>query len=411
MKDLATLLNRRDAIVAEMRELGEKVETEKRTLTTEEQSQFDKLMEESRSINSTIERMRALDDVESGVETDQRRAERMRREDQDTTPGSEDNTRGFKNFGEFVRAALQDPGRLRSMGIDDGASGGFAIPEGFVNTILKIDPEQVIVRPRARVLPAGEYPDQKIGIPALKQGSDGVYGGVTFKAVGEGERGKSNDPKLRKVELEPQKMSGYVFVGNDLLRNATAMSAFIEGLFRDAKAGYEDQLFIAGSGVAQPLGFLNAPGSSVVERATTDEISFADIVAMRSKILDPNGAFFQINQSAMSQIIKLEDTNGNSIFLAGDAARGIPPQLLDMPIRWTTRGVTLGTKGDIALVNPRYYIIKDGSGPFLGSSEHVRYLEDETAIKLVWHVDGQPWVNEELTTQSGLKVSPFVILE
>jgi HK97 family phage major capsid protein len=409
MKDLASLLNRRDEIVAELRELGEAIETEKRTLTAEEQTSFDKLLDESRSINETIKRVRALEALEAGIDPDESRSKTIAG-DGDTDPGDADKNRGFANFGEFVRTAIQDPHKVRAMGVDEGPSGGFAVPEGFISTILKVPPEQVVVRPRARVLPAGEVPDQKINVPALKQGADGVYGGVTFKPVGEGDKGKENDPKLRSIALEPQKFSGWVLLGNDLLRNASAMSAFVEQLFRDAKAGYEDQKFITGTGTAEPRGFLNALGALTVKRNTTDDIKFVDIVAMRSKISDPSGAGWIINQSAMANIINLADAAGNSIFIAGDAARGIPPQLLDLPIRWTTRGVQLGTKGDISLVNLRYYLIKDGSGPFLGSSEHVKFLEDQTAVKLIWHVDGQSWVNEALTTESGLKVSPFVIL-
>ncbi len=53
--------------------------------------------------------------------------------------------------------------------MDNGASGGFAIPPQFRETLLQVTPQQSIVRPRAQVIPAGSPPDAPVTMPALDQ--------------------------------------------------------------------------------------------------------------------------------------------------------------------------------------------------------------------------------------------------
>jgi HK97 family phage major capsid protein len=268
-----------------------------------------------------------------------------------------------------------------------------------------------IVRPRATVLPPGEYPDAKMEIPALRQGASGLYGGVSFSAVNEGAAGTSNDPKLDLVSLEPQRISGYVTVGNSLLRNATAMSAFIETLFRNAKAGYEDYQFIQGAGGALPLGMLNSPAKVQVARTTALSVVFADIANMMAKQYGSNPIWIA-SKSTLPKIIGMADAVGNSIYIVGDITKGISAQLAGFPIFFTFRNPALGSEGDLMLVDPSYYLIKDGSGPFIQASEHVQFTNDQTIIKMSWWMDAQPWVKTALLMEdSTTTTSPIVVLK
>jgi HK97 family phage major capsid protein len=320
-------------------------------------------------------------------------------------------TGDIKNFGHFVQMVISEPGKLKAMGIDSGEAGGFAVPDQFVQRILMVPPMDAIVRPRANVLPPGEYPDAKLELPALRQGASGLYGGVSFSAVNEGAAGTSNDPKLDLVSLEPQRISGYVTVGNSLLRNATAMSAFIETLFRNAKAGYEDYQFIQGAGGALPLGMLNSPAKVQVVRTTAATVVFADIANMLAKQYGSSPIWI-CNKSALPKMIGMADTVGNSIFIVGDITKGISAQLAGYPIFFTFRNPALGTEGDLMLVDPSYYLVKDGSGPFIQASEHVQFTSDQTIIKLSWWMDAQPWVKTALRMEDGVTdTSPIVVLK
>lgn len=329
----------------------------------------------------------------------------------DAKPGHD-----FKgSFGEFVLKVSQGDPELKAMGIISGESGGFLVPSNLMNDLLKVPPMASIVRPRARVIPPGDMPDAEIDIPALRQGPLGLFGGVTFTAVNEGTAGTSNDPKLDLITLAPQRLSGYVTVGNSLLRNVTSSSAFIEGLFRDAKAGYEDYQFIQGAGAGYPLGMLTSPATIGVSRGTASTIVYADCLNMMIKFLSlGTGGVWIASQTALGQIMQLKDSVGNALFVssANAGATQAPSQtLLGMPIYFTFNQPVLGTKGDLMLVDPRYYLIKDGSGPFIQASEHVNFTSDQTIIKMTWWYDGQPWVKAPIIMPDATSyTSPFVAL-
>jgi len=317
------------------------------------------------------------------------------------------------SFGEFVlKVATGDP-ELKAMGIISGEAGGFAVPSQLWGEILKIPPRQSIVRPRARVLPPGDAPDSEIDIPALRQGTLGLFGGVTFTAVNEGTAGTSNDPKLDLITLAPQRLSGYITVGNSLLRNVSSSSAFIESVFRDAKAGYEDYQFISGVGGALPLGMLNSPATIAVSRGTASTVVFNDIANMMIKFLSSDGIWIA-SQTALGQILNIKDSVGNALFISSanaGAQNSVPSTLFGKPIYFTFNQPVLGTKGDLMLVDPSYYLIKDGSGPFIQASEHVNFTSDQTIIKMTWWFDGEPWVKTPVIMPDAVSTaSPFVVL-
>jgi HK97 family phage major capsid protein len=321
----------------------------------------------------------------------------------------------FKNIGEFCQRVVMNPESLKAMGINSGEDGGFAVPDEFRTTILNVPPYDAIVRPRATVLPPGDNPDSKLEIPALRQGASGILAGFSFTAVSEGTAGTAISPKLDLVTLEPQRMSGYVVVANSLLRNATAMSAFIESEFRRSKASLEDYWFIQGNGGGTyPLGFLNSPAALSVTRATASTIAFADVANMLAKSIAINTGIWICSQSALPQIIQLKDSVGNAIFISSGnagAVPNLPSTLFGRPIYFTFRQPALGTKGDLMFVDPSYYLIKDGSGPFIQGSEHVAFTSDQTYIKMTFFIDAQPWVKTPIMMDDAVtQASPYVLL-
>lgn len=318
------------------------------------------------------------------------------------------------NFAEFINMVKFNANDLKAMGIVSGEAGGFAVPTNLMSEIMKIPPMQSVVRPRARVVPPGDMPDAEIDFPALRQGPLGIYGGVTFTAANEGTAGTANDPKLDLITLSPQRLSGYIIVGNSLLRNVQSSSSFIESVFRDAKVGYEDYQFLQGTGAAgYPLGMLNSPATIAVSRGTASTIVFNDVANMMMKFYG-NSPIWVASRSAMGQIMQMKDSVGNAIFISSanaGAAQQLPQTLFGYPIYFTFNQPVLGTKGDLMLLDPSYYFIKDGSGPFIQASEHVAFTSDQTYIKMTWWYDGQPWIKAPLLMPDASNTaSPFVVL-
>jgi HK97 family phage major capsid protein len=333
-----------------------------------------------------------------------------------------DGPKEFRDVGEFIRAVrMSERGRMdprlpeaREFSMDVGSELGILVPEQFREELLAVDPEAEIVRPRAVVIPAGSPPDAPITFPALKQGDLGALGGMSFAWLAEGGAKPETDFEVEEIKLEPREVAGTTVVTDKLLRNSAAASVIINRMMNMGISQERDRQYLKGDGVGKPLGIFNSPCSLTVTRAGAGAVAFADIVNMISKLLPESwgSAEWLSHVTTLPQIVALADAVGNSIFIGGDATRRIPANLFGLPIRWTGKTYPLGTQGDLGLMDYRYYLIKDGSGPFVASSGHVYFTTNKTVLKIFLLTDGQAWMLNPLTLDDGVsQVSPFVLLK
>jgi len=83
---------------------------------------------------------------------------------------------------------------------------------------------------------------------------------------------------------------------------------------------------------------------------------------------------------------------------------------MGIPVVFNQRSPALNAVGDLVLADFDGYLIKDGSGPFIASSTHVKFRENKTAMKVFWNVDGQPWLTAPLYGEDDYRTSPIVEL-
>jgi len=446
---LQELLQARAAIIDEMRAMVDEIEGKE--LTPEEEQEFDEKYNAKKAevarYDKLIEREEEVSKLEADldkpvnpVKTPSMTADPSYRQKEKL-----DNA-GFKNIGEFMSAVrFGDPrGRLIELPQGQGQGGGLKVPDAFAAQImpwrfhnewsagvgeesgvmvptrfidgdpLMIRPEDAIVRPRASTIPAGDPPDGPISMPAFSQGTKGVFGGVTVQWIGEGELKPETDGSLREVTLQPQEVAAHTIVTDKLLRNWEAASSFIGMLLRGASLAAEDVACLNGNGVGKPTGILSCGGALAVNRANANQIGYTDIINMYSKFLPEaiGRAVWVASQDTLPQLVALKDGANNNLFIQGDATKSIPSTLCGIPIKLTGKTPSLGNKGDLMLVDFTYYLLKDGSGPYVAASEHVLFRQNKTVIKVFWNVDGKGWVDEPLTLENSVaQASPYVILD
>ncbi|RAI44712.1 phage major capsid protein [Rhodoplanes roseus] len=425
---LKALLEKRAKLVADMKAIIDKAEAEDRDLTAEELETFDKLKAEKASLDLRVERAELLE--ASTAQLDSVRPAAARGGGIVRPPGPEAR-REFESLGQFfhaVRFARNDPrlsyiegvgsgedlSAANDMRMDTGTTGGFAIPPQFRNELMRIEAQDSMIRPRATVIPAGDPPDAPLTFPALDQSGtnpQNMYGGVQVQWIAEGAAKPQTDAALTDVTLEPHEIAGHIVVTDKLLRNWQAADALLRNLLRGAVLAAEDYAFLRGNGVGKPLGAINAGAAYAVNRATANQVNYPDLVNMVARLLMRGGApLWSLPQSALPQIAQLKDPNDNYIWHE-NARDGFAGTLLGYPVRWNNRAPALGTKGDVVLADWSYYLIKDGSGPFVAASEHVHFINNKTVIKIFWNVDGQPWLQAPFKEENGYQVSPFVVLD
>jgi len=425
MDKIIEMKNKKFELIKEQRAMLDKIDAEKRQFTDEENVEYKSLGDQIDTLEKSIidgetdlNRRRKLAEKELEAKNARTVIKVPKPNERDVDPEKE-----FRNIGEFFFALKTNPKdprleEMRAQSMGTGSEGGFALPEQFRPEILQVQPQDAIIRPRATVIPAGSPPDAKLTMPALDQTSGAnIYGGVTITHTGEAITMTETAAKLKEVTLEPKEMTAYIVVTDKLLDNWDACSAFVTTQLRKAMAGAEDYDFMRGDGVNKSLGFINANCTISHGRSAANTIAYADVYGMFARQKMGGSLVWLASQTTIPQLVTIVDAGSHAIWIGGgNLQQGVsgpmPPTLFGFPVHFCERLPALGTSGDINLVDLSYYIIKDGSGPFVALSEHIYFLSNRTVFKIRWNVDAKPWLTEAIGLEGSTSdtVSPFVNL-
>jgi HK97 family phage major capsid protein len=301
-----------------------------------------------------------------------------------------------------------------------GVAGGYAVPPEFYQQLLTIMAEETFIRPRAFVQPMGSATLQIPYLDVTTVQSAGVspfFGGVQMYWTAEAQNRTETEPQFKQLELKAWELSGYSISSNVLLQDSiVGLEKFLLTLFAKAIAWFEEYAFLQGNGVGKPQGMLTAPAAVAVGRSGgANTVVFADIATMWSKLLPISWAkaIWTISPSVVPQLLQLKDGANRAIFISIDqgAARSPTWSLLGRPAFATEKVPALGTKGDVMLLDPSFYVVGDRMSIEVAASEHVNFLKNQMTWRIVERVDGQPWLDKPVTLQDGAtQVSPFVVL-
>lgn len=315
------------------------------------------------------------------------------------------------------------------------SQGGFLVPEGLRAQVMAYM-TPAVVRPRAMVLPMGSL---RLGVPLLDNPSQAngaqALGGLTFSFVRDGDPVPSSAPALGRMILTARKLAALVPVPDELASDAAgAMDDFTARVVALGYSWAEDDYFIAGDGVDQPEGILNAGGAKKVSRANSGQVPVtADIAAMISA-LHPAAlaAGYQpgvtdvgwlVSESLLGAWLQMYLVPGGSAATAGAPAslpdwlnlgdgHEVAPSILGLPAMVTDHQPAAGSGGDLALADLRNYVIGDRMELAVDRSERGSgFVADVTNYRFRARVDGRYWVREQTTTKAGSTASPVVILE
>jgi HK97 family phage major capsid protein len=343
-----------------------------------------------------------------------------------------------RNFGDFCLAlATKNHKRLEevygarrvdekgdiihkaALGEASGVTGGYTVPPDFYQQLLAIVAENTFVRPRAWVQPMGSATLQFPYLDITTVQSAGVspfFGGVQMYWTEEAQTRTETEPQFKMMELKAHELSGYSVSSNVLLADAAfGLEKFLFTLFGQAIAWFEEYAFLQGNGVGKPQGVLTAGATIAFTRAGGSAIAFSDVANMWANLLPAswNKAVWAFSPTCVPQLLQLKDGANRAIFISIDQGVTKAPNwsLMGRPAIPTEKLPALGTKGDLILIDPSFYVIGDRMQIEVAASEHVNFLKNQMTWRVVERVDGQPWLDKAITLQdASTKVSPFVVL-
>lgn len=395
--------------------------------------------EEIRAIKAKIEAQEALDEGKTFDENGE--------EVPDKTPvntpvntihaEAKDHTKKlWKNNGEFLLAVVnaEKPGgsvdnRLFASNDASGMSeavpsdGGFLVGQDFASELLTRAYETGVLTNRCTKTPisAGSKGLTINGIDETSRVEGSRFGGIQTFWENEAGALTGKKPKFSQIEMKLHKLTGLCYMTDELMQDAVAAESIVTNLFGQ-EFGYKmDDAVFQGKGAGEPLGFTKSPALVVVEKETSQaagSILIQNIVKMWSRMWGPSrkNAVWLINQDIEPQLFTLSLVVGNAgvpVYMPANGVSGEPyATLFGRPVIPIEQASTLGSKGDISLVDLSQYMIIDKGGLNAASSIHVRFLFDESVFRFIYRADGQPLWKTSLkpASGSGNTLSPFITL-
>lgn len=338
----------------------------------------------------------------------------------------QDGKRGFKNLGDFcrfVRGAsigrqYPEHDHIRAAAstwasISTGVDNGYSIPPEFSTQIARIALEETSLLNMLSPTPiegnSMTYPKSE----ATPWGSTGV------QAYWEGEAAAytQSKPTYKKSQLDLHKLTALVPVTEELLEDSSAMSVEVPrdmGIAIDWKV---QDAIVNGNGAGMPLGIMNGP-STVSQAKTTSQtaatVTAANVAKMIGRVLKgPGNIAWLANPDVLNQLYTM--TLGDQpIWTAPSQGFQQAPNglLLGRPIIETEACQTLGTVGDLILVNfGGFRAITKAGGMQLSQSMDLWFDQDLVAFKLRFRLDAQPILESAVTPpNSSVTRSHFVTL-
>jgi HK97 family phage major capsid protein len=329
------------------------------------------------------------------------------------------------NFAMAVRAAGMGHGldpRLHAAATGGGTQSdsnlGFAVPNEVAPGIERdmFAGGQVLSRCDVRTVTGNTI---SYNVQDQTSRADGSrQGGVLGYWVDEGTAPTASNTKLARIELKLRKVGAFGVMTDEILADAAALGGELQAAFADELVFQVENKIYRGNGASAPLGFLNAPCLVSVSKETNQAavtINTTNLSKMwaRMPASSQRNAVWFVNVDTQPQLDELSQAIGTSgtaprfVNYSGDGILTIKGR----PVIAVEYAESVGTAGDIVLVDmSKYRLIRKG-GVEQASSMHVYFAQGEQAFRAFYRVDGQPTPRAALTPFKGsATLSPFITL-
>lgn len=307
---------------------------------------------------------------------------------------------------------------IKATGASEGVptDGGFLLDPTLTSEIIKPMHEEGPFSNDVRRLPVGNNSNSGWinAVDETSRATGSRWGGIRGYRLAEAATKTASKPTFRRINWELKKYAAVIVATDELLADAAMFSEIVKtGVAEELSFMLNDDI-MNGVGAAGPQGFMNSGALISVTRTTGSKILGEDISAMWNR-MDLRGrktANWYIGNDSQPQLDNLFAVGSTAVLYpyASIGADGIQ-RLYGRPVKVTEFNASLNTTGDIALFDPRQYLLWEKGGVDYQTSIHVYFLTDETAFRFVTRVDGSLSVNTPLTPYKGsTTTSPIVVL-
>lgn len=337
---LKALREQRGKLVHDARQILDAAESEKRSLTADEDVKWKELIGKQDDLRAQIEREERMADVErESAEAALRHKDSGKREE---ATGGEQRQAGARGTDEY-RAAFRkyivggrdalDASEIRALQADSDTGGGYMVmPEQMVAGLIKAVDDAVFIRQRAakHQIPSAA----SLGAPTLT--ADPADADWTSEIATGSE---DSTMAFGKRELKPSPLAKRIKISNRLLRQVPGTEALVMARLAYKFAISQEKAFLTGTGANQPLGIFTASNDGI---PTTRDVAtgnaataptFDGLISAKFGLKGQywNKAEWLFHRDVLAVIAKLKDGEGQYLWRESVRA-GEPDRLLNLPV-------------------------------------------------------------------------------
>ncbi len=303
-------------------------------------------------------------------------------------------------------------------------AGAALIPPEFSRTSLTRATERSAILEKAMIIP---MQSNMISIPFINDFNESqglAAGNVRFRWGEEEAQITGNQVKFKMIDLNLRKASAIVFVTGEMMKfSPVSITPFITTAIDRALDLRLSDAFIAGTGVGQPQGILNAPCLVTIpieSEQASGTLVYENTLNMLARFHGSSGEWFA-NRTVIPQLGVMSvsvGTGGSTVYVAnpGGSPNASAPFLQNLhgsPVHYDAAMKSLGTKGDFGYFDWSQYLVgrfAGDTGLSVAESAHLKFDFDQNTFRFIFYTDGRAWWPDTFAPQNGDTQSPFVVV-
>ena len=328
--------------------------TDKGTLSAEDDKTYKDMETEVEQLTDSIHRMERREEIEAELSkpTSKPLTGKPMKADGDKAAKTGRASDEYKKaLLQAMRTNFRQISNVLQEGIDP--QGGYLVPDEYDKRLIDILTEENVMRTLGtNITTSGEH---KINIAATKPAAAWIEEGGTLTF---------GDATFDQIILDAHKLHVAIKVTEELLYdNAFNLENYILTQFGKALSNAEEDAFINGTGVGQPLGILAETGGAQVgvTSASSTKVTADEIINLVYSLKRPyrKNAVFLANDVCVAELRKLKDNNGQYLWQPSLQA-GEPDRVLGYKV-YTSPYFPVPTAGGTAVAfgDFSYYNIGD----------------------------------------------------
>ena len=328
--------------------------TDKGTLSAEDDKTYKDMETEVAQLTDSIHRMERREEIEAELSkpTSKPLTGKPIKADGDKAAKTGRASDEYKKaLLQAMRTNFRQISNVLQEGIDP--QGGYLVPDEYDKRLIDILTEENVMRTLGtNITTSGEH---KINIAATKPAAAWIEEGGTLTF---------GDATFDQIILDAHKLHVAIKVTEELLYdNAFNLENYILTQFGKALSNAEEDAFINGTGIGQPLGILAETGGAQVgvTSASSTKVTADEIINLVYSLKRPyrKNAVFLANDVCVAELRKLKDNNGQYLWQPSLQA-GEPDRVLGYKV-YTSPYFPVPTAGGTAVAfgDFSYYNIGD----------------------------------------------------